>query len=62
MEGFLVVAALAAGEDTDKQNAAKEIAEECKDTKHENRCEQAILIGKCMEEGAKKRNLSADRR
>lgn len=56
----MVVAALAAGEDTDKQNAAKEIAEECKDTKHENRCEQAILIGKCMEEGAKKRNLSAD--
>lgn len=48
---------MAIGENEEKMKQAEEIAEECKDVTHEDRCEQAILIGKCMEEGAKKRDI-----
>lgn len=61
-EGFMSVAGMAAGDDTEKLKAAEEIADTCKTVKHEHRCEQAVLIGKCMEKEAKKKNLSADRR
>lgn len=61
-DGFMSVAGMAAGDDKDKLKAAEEIADTCKTVKHEHRCEQAILIGKCMEEEAKKKNLTAERR
>lgn len=61
-EGFMAIAGMAANGDEDKMKAAKEISEECKNVTDPDRCEMAIKIGKCMEEGAKKRNLSPDRR
>lgn len=55
------VVGMGVGDDKDKLKSAEEIADECKTVTDPDRCEQAIKIGKCMEEGAKKRNLSADR-
>ena len=52
----------AAGDDKKKLEQAEEIAEECKDVAHDDRCEQAIMIGKCMEAGAKKREMKAERK
>jgi hypothetical protein len=56
------VASMAAGDDDKKLKQAEEIAEECKDKTHPDRCEQAIEIGKCMEEGAKKRDMKMERK
>lgn len=58
-DGFMAVASMAAGDDKDKLKAAEEIADECKTVTNTDRCEQAIDIGKCMENGAKNRNFSA---
>lgn len=44
----------------DKMKKVEEIANECQDISHEDRCEQAILIGKCMEKEAKKRGLDKE--
>jgi hypothetical protein len=56
------VASMAAGDDDKKMKQVEEIAEECKDKTHADRCEQAIVIGKCMEEGAKKRDMKMERK
>lgn len=48
--------------DETKLDQAKEIAKECKTVKHADRCEQAIKIGKCMEDGAKERKLKLERK
>lgn len=48
------------GEDEEKKKLVEEIAEECKTVTHEDRCEMAILIGKCMADGAEKRNLKME--
>lgn len=53
---------MAAGEDNDKLKKAEEIADECKTVSHTDRCEQAIKIGKCMEEGAIKRKMKIERK
>lgn len=53
---------MAAGDDKEKLEKAEEIAEECKEVSDPDRCEQAIKIGKCMEEGAKKRNMKVERK
>lgn len=55
---FLGLASIAIGENEDNLKKAEAIAEECKDVTHEDRCERAILIGKCMEQGAKNRTLT----
>lgn len=39
-------------------NQIEEIGEECKDVKHADACEMSILIAKCLEAGAVKRNMS----
>lgn len=56
----MAVASMAAGDDEEKLKAAEEIGEECKTVSDSDRCEQAIKIGKCMEEGARKRNFKAE--
>ncbi|KAG5681357.1 hypothetical protein PVAND_010801 [Polypedilum vanderplanki] len=48
-----------AGDDENKRAAAEDIAEECKSKTDSDKCEQAILIGKCLEEGGKKRGFKA---
>jgi PBP/GOBP family len=52
----------AAGDKEDMLAKAEEIAEECKTVTDPDRCEQAIKIGKCMEEGAKKRDMKVERK
>lgn len=47
-EAFMGLASIAIGDHEEKMKQADEIAEECKEVAHEDRCEQAILIGKCM--------------
>lgn len=54
------LAAMGLGGKEEKMKKVEEIADECLVVAHEDRCEQAIMIGKCMEEGAKKRGLNAD--
>ena len=56
-EGFKGVGAMGAGDDEEKLKAVEEIADECEPVSDPDRCELAVKIGKCMEEGAKKRNL-----
>jgi hypothetical protein len=56
-EAFMGLASIAIGEDEAKMKQADEIAEECKEVTHDDRCERAIMIGKCMEQGAKKRDI-----
>jgi PBP/GOBP family len=56
------VASMAAGDDEKKLKQAEEIADECKTVSDPDRCEQAIKIGKCMEEGAKKREMTMDKK
>lgn len=59
-EGFMSVASMACGEDAEKCKKAEEIAEECKEVTDPDRCEMAIKIGKCMEEGAVKRDMKME--
>lgn len=58
-ENFMGLAAMGLGGKEDKMKKVEEIADECQNVTHEDRCEQAILIGKCMEKGAKDRGLDA---
>ncbi|KAG5681356.1 hypothetical protein PVAND_010800 [Polypedilum vanderplanki] len=55
-EGFLSKAYFILTSDSDKKKA-DEVAEECKTVTHDDRCEAADLIWKCMVEGAKKRGV-----
>lgn len=59
-EGFMSLAAMAAGDEKEKLKQAEEIADECKSVYHDDRCAQAIMIGKCMEEQVKKRDLKVE--
>jgi hypothetical protein len=43
-----------ADQDDNKLKAAGDIAEDCKSQTDPDKCEQAIKIGMCIEEGAKK--------
>lgn len=54
------LAAMGLGGKKDKMEKVEAIADECKDVTHEDRCEQAIMIGKCMEEGAKNRGMTPE--
>lgn len=49
-----------AGEDEAKLKQMEEIADECQPVTDPDRCEQAMKIAHCMEEGAKKRKMSYD--
>lgn len=60
VEGFKAVASMAAGDDEEMLKKMDEIARECEHVSDPDRCEQAIKIGKCLEEGAKKRGLKPE--
>lgn len=57
-DGYMAVASMACGDNEEMCGKAKEIGEECEKVSDPDRCEQGIKIAKCMEEGAKKRNMS----
>jgi len=56
----MAIAAMAMGDNKDKEKDVDAIGEECMVISDPDRCEQAIKLGKCMEEGAKKRNLKPE--
>jgi hypothetical protein len=54
------LAAMGVGGDEEKMKKIEEVATECEKVTDEDRCEQAIKIGKCMEEEAKKRGMTSE--
>lgn len=48
---------MATGGDEEMTKKLSEVADACESVTHADRCEQAILIGKCMEKEAKARGL-----
>lgn len=54
------VAGMAAGDKEGMLEKAELIAEDCKTVSDPDRCEQAIKIGKCMEEGARTHKLTME--
>lgn len=56
-EGFMSVASMACGDDKEQCGKMRELAKECSTVTDPDRCEQSIKIGKCMEEGAKKKEI-----
>jgi PBP/GOBP family len=55
-EGFMSKVSMMLTEQTDKDKAG-EVADDCLDTTDEERCEAAYKIWKCIEDGAKEREL-----
>jgi hypothetical protein len=47
------------GEDEEKKKAAPEIAAECKNEADADRCEKAVKIAKCLEQGGRKRGFKS---
>lgn len=60
--GFMSLAAMAAGDDKEKLEKAANIAKACKDVTDSDKCEQAVKLGKCMEEHAKKEGLKMEQK
>ncbi|CAO1399709.1 unnamed protein product [Diamesa hyperborea] len=56
-DGFMAVAKMGLEEDPDKMKLAEEIARECETITDPDECELAMKIGKCLEAGAKKRDI-----
>ena len=44
-------------DDKEKLKQVHEVAKICSDITHENRCHRAVLIGRCMKENTKLRNV-----
>lgn len=57
VEGYKAMMGMALGDDEEKNKIAAEIAEKCKSLTHEDHCEMAFLLAKCMADEAEARGL-----
>ncbi|XP_035776018.1 general odorant-binding protein 19d-like [Anopheles albimanus] len=56
-DGFVELSKMLMKGDEKKMVLAKEIAADCKDVAHEDRCELAVLIMNCLKESAEKHGI-----
>ena len=59
-DGLMDLVRMAVPEDDDRVPKIEEIADVCQKMEHEDRCKQALMISKCMEAEAKKKNMKME--